>query len=227
MADVFLAGATGFLGRALAHALASRDYRVTALARRLPTGLLPSTVTLARGNALDAATFQYAVPIGCTYVHLIGTAKPAPWKGRQFAAVDLAGLEQALIAARAAGSRHFVYVSVAQPAPVMQSYIRIRRQCEAHIRDSGIPATILRPWYVLGPGRWWPLALAPFYRLGELLGSPSATRLGLLTREEMIAAMLWAIERPDWRILDVPSIRLLGRNATAAGRTSPCPDPAR
>ena len=28
-------------------------------------------------------------------------------------------------------------------------------------------ATIVRPWYVLGPGHRWPLALVPLYRLAE------------------------------------------------------------
>jgi hypothetical protein len=32
-------------------------------------------------------------------------------------------------------------------------------------------ATILRPWYVLGPGHQWPYLLLPMYKLMELLPS--------------------------------------------------------
>ena len=44
-----------------------------------------------------------------------------------------------------------------------------RAEGEALLRASGIPSTILRPWYVLGPGHRWPLALLPFYWLAALL----------------------------------------------------------
>jgi hypothetical protein len=73
--------------------------------------------------------------------------------------VDLVSCRGAVEAARAAGVQHFIYVSVAQPAPVMKAYIRVRSECEAMICQSGMNSTILRPWYVLGPGH--PLALLP------------------------------------------------------------------
>ena len=47
---------------------------------------------------------------------------------------------------------HFVYISVAHPAPVMHAYIAVRQEGEALIRATRIRATILRPWYILGPG---------------------------------------------------------------------------
>ena len=62
---------------------------------------------------------------------------------------------------RSAGVQHFVYISVAHPAPMMKAYIEVRSQCEAMIRQSGMNATILRPWYVLGPGHRWPYLLLP------------------------------------------------------------------
>ena len=34
---------------------------------------------------------------------------------------------------------------------MMHAYIAARTQGEALVRATGIPATILRPWYVLGP----------------------------------------------------------------------------
>lgn len=76
---------------------------------------------------------------------------------------------------------------------------------------TGIPATILRPWYVLGPGHRWPYALVPLYWLFERLPSTreSARRLGLVTRPQMVAALMMAIERgPDGAgIVEVSAIR--------------------
>jgi len=58
-----------------------------------------------------------------------------------------------------------MYVSVAHPAPVMNAYIEPRMEVEAAIRAAGLNATILRPWYVLGPRHRWPYVLLPFYAL--------------------------------------------------------------
>ena len=94
--------------------------------------------------------------------------------------------------------RHLVYVSVAHPAPVMREYIAARTEAEEAIREAGLNATILRPWYVLGPGRRWPLAIAPIYWLLEALPSTreSARRLGLVSVEQMIGSIVRAIVEP-------------------------------
>jgi uncharacterized protein YbjT (DUF2867 family) len=125
--------------------------------------------------------------------------------------VDLPSVDAALAAALAARVRHFVYVSVAQPAPVMRAYIAVRQAGEARIRASGIPATIFRPWYVLGPGHRWPYLLVPFYAIFTLLPPTreGARRLGLVTLAQMVRALVASIERgPEGvRIFDVPGIR--------------------
>jgi uncharacterized protein YbjT (DUF2867 family) len=108
--------------------------------------------------------------------------------------------------------RHFVYVSVAHPAPVMRAYIAVREEGETLVRASGIPATILRPWYVLGPGHRWPYLLLSVYALLRRIPATrdGAERLGLVTRRAMISALVRAIEAPPdgpVRIIEVPEIR--------------------
>jgi uncharacterized protein YbjT (DUF2867 family) len=110
-----------------------------------------------------------------------------------------------------AGIQHFIYVSVAQPAPMMKTYIAVRAECETAIRQSGMSATILRPWYVLGPGHRWPYVLLPVYKLMELLPNTreDALRLGLVTLQQMTNALLHAVENPSRAVLvvEVPEIR--------------------
>ena len=93
----------------------------------------------------------------------------------------------------------------------MKTYIEVRSQCEAMISQSGMNATILRPWYVLGPGHRWPYLLLPMYKLMELLSSTreGAKRLGLVTLEQMVRALVQAVETSaqDVRIVEVPQIR--------------------
>ena len=93
---------------------------------------------------------------------------------------------------------------------MMKAYVAVRAQCEAAIRDAGLNTTILRPWYVLGPGHWWPYLLIPAYKLAELLPQTrDGRRLGLVTLEQMTLALLEAVENPvqGTRIMSVPEIR--------------------
>ena len=143
---------------------------------------LPQGCAAIAGDALNADSFSASVPPAGTFVHLVGVAHPNPSKAKEFRSIDLVSLKESVKAAVAARCRHFVFVSVAQPAPVMQAYIEVRAESEAIIRASGMNATILRPFYVFGPGHRWPYFLLPVYRVLERLPSTreSAIRLGLL-----------------------------------------------
>jgi uncharacterized protein YbjT (DUF2867 family) len=208
---VFVTGATGYLGRALIPVLLAHGHRVKALTRRASATRVPAGAEIVVGDALDAATFADAVAPADTLVHLIGTPHPSPAKAASFQSVDLRSVETMLVAARAAQIRHLIYVSVAQPAPVMHSYIAVRQAGEAQIRASGIPATILRPWYVLGPGHRWPALLRPVYAVLQHIPATreSAERLGLLTLAQMVNALLASVESAPSgiRVLTVPDIR--------------------
>jgi uncharacterized protein YbjT (DUF2867 family) len=212
--NVFISGATGYLGLALIDRLLERGHQVNALARPGSESKLPAGCAIVSGNALDSDTFVRAIPPAGTFVHLVGVPHPAPWKGKQFRAIDLVAAGQSIAAAQAAEIAHFVYVSVAQPAPVMKSYIAVRRACEATLRQARVNTTILRPWYVLGPGHRWPAALLPLYGLMERIPAirDTARRLGLVTLEQMTETLLWAVENPctGFRVLGVPAIRDIG-----------------
>jgi uncharacterized protein YbjT (DUF2867 family) len=208
---VFLTGATGYIGSRLAAQLLARGHAVRALARETSVGKLAAGSEPVVGNALDAASYARSVAPADTFVHLVGVPHPNPAKAAEFHRIDLASALEAVSAARGAGVLHFVYVSVAQPAPVMRAYIAARAEAEAGIRASGMNATILRPWYVLGPGHWWPYALLPGYWLAERLPPTRdlARRLGLVTVRQVVATLVAAIEQPasGVRVVEVPEIR--------------------
>ena len=184
---------------------------VRALIRKGSAQKLPRGCEALVGDALDASTFADHVRSEDTFVQLVGVPHPSPAKAAEFQSIDLASARASVSAAAGAGVKHFVYVSVAQPSPVMKAYQAARAEGESMIRESELAATILRPWYVLGPGHLWPYALVPMYWVFERIPSTSATarRLGLVTLEDLIAALLHSIESPadGIRVLDVPSIR--------------------
>ena len=208
---VFITGSTGYMGRALIPALLARGHRVRGLVRAQSAQRLSTGAEAVVGDALAPGTFVHAIAPADTLVHLVGTPHPSPAKAASFQAVDLPSVDAAVTAALTARVKHFVYVSVAHPAPVMAAYIAVRQAGEARIRASEIPATILRPWYVLGPGHWWPYALVPFYAICERLPATreSAQRLGLVTLEQMVRSLVMSVEQGGGglRTIDVPGIR--------------------
>lgn len=208
--SIFLTGGTGYIGSRLLKLLLERGHTVAALTRpssaqKLPPGAIPVI-----GDALSSDYLPHVPPCD-TFIHLVGASHPSPSKAAEFRSIDLVGLLSAVSVARSANICHFIYVSVAHPAPVMKAYIEVREQCEQIIRESGMNGTILRPWYVLGPGHRWPYALKPMYWLMEKIPATraDAQRLGLVTLQQMINTLVLSTENPATgiRILEVPAIR--------------------
>ncbi len=199
------------MGSRLIPMLSGRGHAVTALARPGSESRVSAEATMASGNALDAASLRACLRECDTWVQLIGTPHPAPWKAEQFRAVDLRAVAASAEALRDSAIRHFIYLSVTQPSPFMRSYVQVRAEGEALLSATGVPATFLRPWYVLGPGHRWPYALIPAYRILESIPATreGALRFGLVTLGQMLAALVQAVENPpdSVRILDVPAIR--------------------
>jgi uncharacterized protein YbjT (DUF2867 family) len=211
MAHVFVTGATGYLGRSLIAALLARGHQVRGLVRQGSEHKLPPGCEAVAGDALNAASYTNLISPADTLVHLVGVSHPNPSKAEQFQTIDLASANIAASNAHKAGIKHFIYVSVAQPAPVMQAYVAARAAAEQAIRDAGLNATILRPWYVLGPGHRWPYLLLPLFWLLERLPRTreSAQRLGFVTLAQMTSALCHAVESPaaGIRIMTVKEIR--------------------
>lgn len=211
---VFLTGGTGYMGSRLAAELVRRGHHVRALVRQGSERKLPPGITPVLGNALDQNTYAEHMAPADTFVHLIGVPHPSPAKAEQFRSIDLASAREAVAAASAARIPHFVYVSVAHPAPVMTAYWKARLEAEALILQAELNATILRPWYVLGPGHRWPVLLLPLYWAATLFPPTrtSARRLGLVTLKQMVTALTWAVEHPmeGVRTVSVRKIRTGG-----------------
>jgi len=209
--NVFVTGGTGYIGRPLIRALLERGHKVKALVRKGSETKLSHGTECVVGDALKVDSYTNRIAPAGTFVHLIGVPHPSPAKAKQFQDVDLASIKVATKAAREGGIQHFVYLSVAQPAPMMKAFIEVRRQGEELVRATGIPATFIRPWYVLGPGHRWPYLLLPAYWICQLLPPTreSANRLGLITLAQIVNSLVSAIENPPEgaRILTVPEIR--------------------
>lgn len=210
--NVFITGASGYVGKRISKILAEKGHEVRALVRPGSEHKVPGKCKIIYGNALKSSSYTEEV-YGCyTLVHLVGVSHPSPKKKEQFISVDLKSARQAAIAAQQAGIKHIIYISVAQtPAKIMQDYQAARLQAEEAFKNTGINLTILRPWYVIGPGHYWPLFFLPLYALLRLIPSTreKAIKLQLVYLPQVLRALTYAVENPakGVRVIEIADIR--------------------
>lgn len=212
--DVFITGGTGYIGTRLIRKLLEKDFYVTALMRKESEGKLPAGCHFIFGNALDASTFADKISPTQTFIHMVGVAHPSPSKKQQFVDVDLKSIQESAKAAKDKNIQHFIYISVA-PSNIMKDFSEVRMRGEKLIGENFPNATFLRPFYVLGPGHYWPLSLTPFFGILSLTksGREKGERLGLVWLGQMVNALIWTVENPTVgiRILEVKDIKKFSR----------------
>ena len=127
--SVFVTGGTGFIGHLIA-SLVGRGHRVQDLLRDGSQRKLAQGAEAVVLDPLSVASIASHLTPANTFVQLVGVRHPNPSKAAEFRAIDqTAGCAGAEAAARS-GVRHFVYVSVAQPAPVIKAYVAVRSAVE-------------------------------------------------------------------------------------------------
>ncbi|HJM74961.1 MAG TPA: NAD(P)H-binding protein [Dehalococcoidia bacterium] len=149
---ILIAGATGFVGRALLDELAERDRtQVRALVRRdfdavrlRDRGIDTVTGDLVTGAGLDPAMRGVK-----TLVYLAHTAdRPGDLVDN-----DLTAVQNATLAARAAGVERIVYLGpIAASEEATSRYLVARWAVELAVRQSGIQPVILRSSIIVGGG---------------------------------------------------------------------------
>jgi uncharacterized protein YbjT (DUF2867 family) len=211
--QVFITGGTGYLGRRLIPLLIHRGFEVRALTRKGSEHKLPAGCTAIIGNPFDARTFARDITPGSTFIQLLGVSHPGPSKKDLFYKIDYASVAASSDATKQAGCQHFVYVSVAQtPTSVMHDYQVCRAECEKIIRQSGLKTSIVRPWYIIGPGHYWPLFFLPLFKLLEFIPKTSAKAksLRLVYLKQMIDTLVYAVENPPAervKVFEIEDIR--------------------
>jgi nucleoside-diphosphate-sugar epimerase len=169
MMRVLVTGASGFVGRGLAPALAQKGMEVVAGSRdglRIPRapGITPIALP-DLATPIDWAPFLRGID---AVIHLAGIAHAGPGIAEErYLRVNRDATAMLAKAAAAAGVKRLVFLSSirAQSGPVAEhilteadqprpsdAYGRSKLAAEEAVRRSGVPFTILRPVVIYGPG---------------------------------------------------------------------------
>jgi uncharacterized protein YbjT (DUF2867 family) len=146
---VLVAGATGTLGREVAALLHAAGHRVKTLSRdparaRALTGLVDEIVV---GDATDPDTLVGAMDGVDSVISCLGAPMAFAMSDRRsFFDVDTVANLNLVHAAKSAGIRRFVYVSLLMdPSWAGTAYARAHEQVVHGLRDSGVSYAIVRP----------------------------------------------------------------------------------
>jgi uncharacterized protein YbjT (DUF2867 family) len=136
MSTVLVTGGTGLLGRRVVRDLAAAGHTVRVLSRRAVAppvaGAEVAVADLRTGWGLHQAVAATTAIVHCA---------TDPRDGR---AVDVAGTERLLAAARGTGRPHLVYISIVGIDRIPTEYYRAKLAAEQAIAGSGLPWTALR-----------------------------------------------------------------------------------
>ncbi|MFI5155776.1 MAG: SDR family oxidoreductase [Chitinophagales bacterium] len=221
MPTIFISGGTGYIGTRLINILLKKNADVLALVRKGSESKLPAGTNSVVADPFLSDSFASRIPRGSIFVQLLGVSHPGPKKKELFRTIDLASAKASANAAKKAGVAHFVYVSVAQtPTKIMKDYQACRAEGEAYIESTGLSATFIRPWYVVGPGHYWPLLFSPIFKLLELFPATAkkARSLRLVSLSQMLQTLVFAIEHPvdGTRIFEISEIKNINAGDSSA-----------
>lgn len=207
MATILITGGTGLIGRHAAKLLCAQGHAVRILSRRA----WPD-VPLLRGLPVDYVQGDVRVPAslvsafaGCDAAVLSHQFQnfpvENPRRNETFDAVDRAGTEHCVAAARQAGVRRLVYISgiaLSNPNPPHPG-IRAKLAAERAIFESGIPSVVLRANVVYAEDDKYFSRLARAAQWSPFVPIPGAgaARCAPVHVDDVARAVARAIERPS------------------------------
>lgn len=147
---ILVVGGTGFVGRHLVQRLFSAGERVRVLARK-PRPTIPPQVEFVLGDITKPETLPRAM-VGVTAIYHLATIPKE--KGREtFAAVNVEGTRNVIAAAKAAGIKRFIYMSIigADPDPHLP-YPNSKWRAEDEVKKSRLDWSILKASIIFGEG---------------------------------------------------------------------------
>jgi NADH dehydrogenase len=167
MARIFVTGGTGFVGKAVIHALQAHGFVARCLVRTGSEQRLRGFEGIERvpGDVLIPEGLAASLEGCAAVIHLVGIIREHPGRGITFERLHTSATAHVLEAARAAGVRRYLHMSALGTRPDARSrYHRTKWEAEELVRRSGLEWTIFRPSVIYGPGDGFVTMLARVIR---------------------------------------------------------------
>jgi NADH dehydrogenase len=199
VARVLLLGSTGFFGRGVAHKLIDAGHQLRVLVRdpMKAAAFKARGAQIVVGDALNPATMATAASGTEHIVSLVAVRRNEP---QSFLAVNVDGPRIMAEAAKAAGSRSVVFVSViGARLDAHYKYLTSRWMGEQELAKSGVSGTILRFSLVLAEEGGVLNDFERFVKFGPFLVIPGdgQTKFQPILREDASRCVVEAIAKPD------------------------------
>jgi uncharacterized protein YbjT (DUF2867 family) len=194
---VAIAGASGFIGRAVARALAGR-FEVVGIARSVPADADPAAFRAA--DLFNLREAEHALEGADVALYLVHSMMPsARLTQGGFADFDLLCADNFARAAARAGVRQIVYLGGLTPDGPLSPHLRSRLEVEDALRGHGAAVTVLRAGLVIGAGgssfdmlvnlvRRLPVMLCPRW---------TSTRTQPVALDDLVAQLAYVVGRPE------------------------------
>lgn len=216
-ASIAVAGISGYTGQRLLPHLGP-DAKLLlrpSTAGRAPWKDDPRTVSV---DLLDEPALERALTGVETVVCLVGTTRAQfrPAENGEHAVnydtVDI-GIPRALCnAGRRAGCKRFVHLGAYGTEGVPGAYYDAKREAEAIVKASGLSWVILRPSFIVGPGRAASKAFDVLLAPMRIVSKAKNDDVRSIDVEILARAVLRCAQSPEWdgRILDGRDLHRLG-----------------
>lgn len=169
---IVVLGGTGFVGRALVHALQAAGHRVDVLSRNRETqrdlGVYENVRTLST-KVYDAADLTRHFFAADAVINLVGVLQNNGFGGKDFERAHVTLTDTVIAAMRKAGVKRLLQMSSLRAGEGDSHYLRTRGQAEARVKSSGLDWTLFQPSVIFGPGDGLFSRFAPALKLLPIL----------------------------------------------------------
>ncbi|HET9496455.1 MAG TPA: NAD(P)H-binding protein, partial [Chloroflexia bacterium] len=153
---LLIVGGTGYVGGYILEALEGKmprsEIRIMGREGADLAKLRAQGYDTSAGNITDLDDVRRATQGVDRVINLVAIIREVPSKGQTFDAVIGKGTENVAQAAKEAGVKHLIYMSALKATNESTGYFRGKMRGERAVKGSGVPYTIFRPSFLIGPG---------------------------------------------------------------------------
>ncbi len=198
--NIFIAGASGFVGGHLIGALLKEGHRLRCLARSENTKKLfeEKKIEVAQGDITESDTLEGALKDIDFVIHLVGIIDEKRYA--TFKTVHVDGTRNLVREAKSAGVKHFFYQSaLGADKNSWSGYLKTKAEAEEIVKKSGIPYTIFRPSLIIGPWDGFTKRLKELINNSPVIPIPGKgkSKFQPIYIEDWLKCMLKVIDRPE------------------------------